>query len=281
MAEPTERVRNWLGFLARNVGRSQGAQPSAPHMAPGHTWEPGKRALLPHRAGSAVSEAKARPPAPSLRKVYQPPRPFLPPGAKPTPLPHTQTLPSARRPHHTTSAAAGSCALTPPSPRCPFCARWWHAAMAAAAVAEEKRLRFPSRPGRAAAAAATRGGGHEPQGSGSRPPEGQRGRPPLPRWRHLPLPPHPARGAGVGGAFPPRRALCPAGRARRQGRGWDLHCSALSPSGVRFGSCAGLSEGVPTELRWGLSLVKKLKKVSQTRVVYLTWICNFRPACIK
>lgn len=165
--------------------------------------------------------------APSLRKVHQPPRPSLPHGAKPTSLPHTQTIPSARRPHHTTSAAAGSCALTPPSPRRPFPARWWHTAVAAA-VAEEKRLRFPSRPGPAEQhrRSHTRG-----RTRTSRPPEGQQGRPPLPRWRRLRCPLTPrvaARGAGAGGAFPPRPALCPAGRARRRGG----ICTAL-PSAYR------------------------------------------------
>lgn len=144
LAEPTDRGTGWLSSHGGYGGDK--AHTPAPLTRLQHTpGSRGKQALLPHRAGRGVSDAKARPPAPRLGEPDQPPRPSLPYGAKRTPLPHTQILPSARRPRHTNSAAAGSGALTPPSPRRTFPARWWHRSVAAV-VAEEERLPFRAPP---------------------------------------------------------------------------------------------------------------------------------------
>lgn len=239
MAEPTDRAAGWLSLLAPPwVRRSRGAEPSAAH--PGTHAGPGGGRRCP-----LTPACQRRDRRPRALGRFQPPPPSLPHGAKPTPPAHTQTLPSAPRPRHThtTSAAASSGALTPPCPRCPFPRgggtgrrqqrRW------------RRRRGFRSRPGRAAAAAGTGGGRHEPQGSSSRPREGQRRRPPLPKWRRLPLPPHPARGAARGGSgrglphTPGPARPGPAGRARGSGVAVGFRL-LYPPAGAALSASAGL-----------------------------------------
>lgn len=179
----------------------------------------GKQALLPHRADSGESGAKAQTPASRRGEVDQPPRPSFPHGAKPAPFPHTQTRPSARRPRQTTSAAAGSYALTPPSPRCPFPARWWHRLVAAALVAEEERLPFAARPS-SSRRRQTRG---RTRTSRQRLPAAGEVAPPTLHAQDGAASPRPVppRGAPRGAEpCPPRRALCPAGGPG--GGRWDL-----------------------------------------------------------
>lgn len=227
MAEPTEMGTGWVSSHGAYGG------PKARSPAP-LTWRQdtpgaGEADAAPTPGCQRRVRGEGAAAAPSLRKVHQPPRPSLPHGAKPTSLPHTQTIPSARRPHHTTSAAAGSCALTPPSPRRPFPARWWHTAVAAA-VAEEKRLRFPSRPGRAAPPQPHAGEDTNLQAAGR-----TAGPTPTPKMAPPPLPPHPARGGArgrSGRSLPPAPRALPGGKGPAPGR--DLHCSALSLSRACF-----------------------------------------------
>lgn len=223
---------NWLALPARWYG-GHGAHSPAPLSR--HSSR-GPQALLPHRGGSGVSEAKARPPASRLGELDQPPRPSFSPRCKAhSSPPHTNTSLSAAPTSHNLSSRrllrADTAIPTPPLPRPPV------AQVGGSSAGGGGEVAWPS-------SSHTRG---RTRTSRPRLPAAPEAAPPTPHAQNgaasrCPLTPRVA----PRGAEPslPRRALCPAGRARR-GAGGGI---GAAPPALRW------LLGLPGRPLWGTLL---------------------------
>lgn len=196
------------------VRRSRGAEPSAPHTAqkPGNAGAvltPGwRRRVRGEGTATGLTARRGVSAAPSLLsprcKAHSSP-------------PHTDTSLSAAPTSYNLSSRrllrADTTIPTPPLPR-PVVAQVGGSSAGGGGEAASLRGPADQQPPQPHG-----GAGHEPQGGGSRRQEKQEFHPPRPKWRRLPLPSHPARGAARGGAFPPTARALPGGKIPVPGPG--------------------------------------------------------------